>query len=67
MKNNMLEIRKRKGITQKQIANAVGTTPQFISKLEIGSSNPSLKKAFQIAKFLECSVEELYELEENDK
>ena len=64
LKNNILEIRKKKGITQKQIASAVNTPPQFISKLELGISNPSLTKAFQIAKFLECGVEELYSLED---
>lgn len=65
LKNNILEIRKKKGITQKQIANAVGTTPHFISKLELGISNPSLTKAFEIARFLECGVEELYSFEDD--
>ncbi len=48
----MIEARREIGITQKELAEKTGITQGDISKLENGTSNPSLKTLQRIAKGL---------------
>lgn len=59
------EIRKRKKITQEELAKAVGVTRQTIIAIEKGKYLPSLPLALRIAKFLGMKVEEIFVLKEN--
>ena len=52
--------RKRKGITQIELAERVGCRRETIGKLEAGKYNPSLKLAMDIAKELDTSVYDLF-------
>ena len=38
----LIEARKKKGFTQTQLANKIGTKQAVISRLEIGQANPTL-------------------------
>lgn len=52
------ESRKAKGLSQKQLADAIGVTPSAISQYEIKSgTEPSLKNLSKIAKALDVSFE----------
>ena len=51
--------RKKKGITQEQLAEAVGVGVTHISHLETGSGTVSLKVFVAIVNYLDCSVDEL--------
>ena len=51
--------RKKKGITQEQLADAVGVGVTHISHLETGVGTVSLKVFVAIVNFLDCSVDEL--------
>ncbi len=53
------KIRKEKGITQEQLADAVGVSPQAVSKWEM-SSFPDAQLLPVIADFLGVSIDELY-------
>ena len=53
------EIRVKKGITQEQLAEAVGVGVTHISHLETGSGTVSLKVFVAIVNYLECSADEL--------
>ena len=53
------ELRKRKGMSQDELAKAVGCTQAAISKFEIGESNPSLETLVKIASALDVSFDEL--------
>ena len=53
------KIRISKGITQEQLAEAVGVGVTHISHLETGSGVVSLKVFLAIVNFLECSADEL--------
>jgi len=53
------KIRISKGITQEQLAEAVGVGVIHISHLETGSGVVSLKVFLAIVNFLECSADEL--------
>ena len=64
MKNRLEEIRKAKGITQEELANALEVSRQTVGSLENGRYDPSIILAFKIAKFFEVSIEEVFIYEE---
>ena len=64
MKNRLEEIRKAKGITQEELANALEVSRQTVGSLENGRYNPSIILAFKIARFFEVSIEEVVIYEE---
>ena len=53
------QIRMQKGITQEQLAEAVGVGVTHISHLETGSGTVSLKVFVAIVNYLECSADEI--------
>jgi predicted transcriptional regulator len=53
-------IRKLKGITQAQLAQACETTQQQIAKIESGVVDPRLSTLRRIAEALSCELEELF-------
>ena len=53
------QARKKKGITQEQLAEAVGVGVTHISHLETGAGTVSLKVFVAIVNYLGCSVDEL--------
>ena len=64
MKNRLEEIRKAKGITQEELANALEVSRQTVGSLENGRYNPSIILAFKMARFFEVSIEEVFIYEE---
>ena len=67
MKNRLEEIRKAKGITHEELANALEVSRQTVGSLENGRYNPSIILAFKIARFFEVSIEEVFIYEEDEK
>lgn len=67
MKNKLEEIRKAKGITQEELANALEVSRQTVGSLENGRYNPSIILAFKIARFFNVSIEEVFIFEEDQK
>ena len=67
MKNRREEIRKAKGITQEELANALEVSRQTVGSLENGRYNPSIILAFKIARFFDVSIEEVFIYEEDEK
>ncbi len=65
MKNRLEEIRKAKGITQEELANALEVSRQTVGSLENGKYNPSIILAFKIARFFDISIEEVFIYEED--
>jgi putative transcriptional regulator len=62
--NNIKDSRKRIGLTQEELADAVGVSRQTIISIERGRYVPSLPLALKIAKFFECPTDTMFELEE---
>ena len=58
------EHRERLGMTQSELAKAVGVRRETIVHLENGRYNPSLKLAIDIAKLFETPVEQLFSFSE---
>ena len=67
MKNRLEEIRKAKGITKEELANAIEVSRQTVGSLENGRYNPSIILAFKIARFFDVSIEEVFIYEEDEK
>ena len=65
MKNKLEEIRKKRGITQGELADALEVSRQTISSLENGRYNPSIILAFKIARYFKLSIEEIFIYEED--
>jgi transcriptional regulator len=65
VKNRLEEIRKAKGITQEELANALEVSRQTVGSLENGRYNPSIILAFKIAHFFDVSIEEVFIYEED--
>lgn len=65
LKNRIKELRKENGMTQLQLADAVGVSTRTIISLEKGQYNPSIMLAYKIARLFHTTIEELYCLEAN--
>ncbi len=60
MKTRIKELRARYDLTQEDLAKKVGVRRETIVFLEKGKYNPSLKLAYDIAKTLNTTIEELF-------
>ncbi|WP_457751749.1 helix-turn-helix transcriptional regulator [Thermococcus sp.] len=68
MKNRLRELREERGLTQEELAKALGVTRQTIIAIERGRYDPSLRLTFKIARFFGRAIEDIfiYEEEESD-
>ena len=66
MKNKIRVARAEERMTQLQLADAVGVSRQTINAIESGKFVPSTVLALKIAQNFGKSVEEIFQLEEND-
>ncbi len=64
MDNRIKELRKARGVTQDELAGAVGVTRQTIISLENGKYNASLQLAYKISRYFGISIEEAFIFEE---
>ena len=64
MKNRIRELRKKRNITQEDLADALAVTRQTVISLENGKYNASLQLAYRIAKYFDESIEEVFIFEE---
>ena len=58
--NHVFALRTQKGVTQEELADAVGVTRQTIIAIEKGNYTPSVLLAINIAQFFESSVEKIF-------
>ena len=56
---NLISLRKKKGLSQEQLADELGITRQTISKWELGVSTPEMDKLVQIANYFDVNVDDL--------
>jgi putative transcriptional regulator len=60
MKNRLRELRGEKGLTQEELAKALGVTRQTIIAIENGKYDPSLRLAFKMARFFGLKIEDIF-------
>lgn len=56
---NLMELRKKNGLSQEDLANKLNVTRQTVSKWELEQTSPSLKDLKNIADFFNISLDEL--------
>ena len=59
--NFISQLRKEKGLTQKQLADAIGVTDKAVSRWETAKNYPDIELLEQIAHFFDVTVSELLE------
>lgn len=61
MKTKIAEMRKKRRISQEELAQAVGVTRQTITSLEVEKYTASLILAYKIAKYFDATIEEIFD------
>lgn len=64
MKTKIKELRKERKMSQEELANAVGTTRQTITSIEVEKYTASLILAYKIAHYFELPIEEVFDFSE---
>ncbi|WP_135853905.1 helix-turn-helix transcriptional regulator [Halorussus salinus] len=65
MKNEIRARRDAEGISQADLAAAVGVTRQTINAIERERYDPSIELAFKLADHFDCRIEDLFDPELN--
>ena len=60
--NNLEELRKSAGLTQKELSESAEVSRKSINAIENGVYVPSTVLSLKIAKTLNCTVEDLFQL-----
>ena len=63
MKNELRERRDAAGMSQADLAAAVGVTRQTINAIERERYDPSIELAFELARYFDCRIEDLFDPE----
>lgn len=63
MKNSIRELRKNKKLSQAELANLCQVTRQTINAIENDKYDPTLQLAFDLARVLDTTVDNLFEPE----
>ena len=61
MKTKIRELRKLHKLSQEELADAVGTTRQTITSIEVEKYTASLPLAYKIAHFYGLTIEEVFD------
>jgi len=61
MRSRIRELRKARKLSQEELAEAVGTTRQTITSIEVGKYTASLPLAYKIAHFFGLTIEEVFD------
>ena len=64
MENNIRSLRKAAGLTQEDLAQALGVTRQTINVIENDKYDPTLGMAMRLARLLNTPVEDIFRLPE---
>lgn len=60
MKNTLRELRKARGLSQADLAEAIEVSRQTINAVEADKYDPSLPMAYRLAAFFDVPVEDLF-------
>jgi DNA-binding XRE family transcriptional regulator len=64
MKSNNLRVRRAiANKTQQQVADSVGCARQTVANIESGKYEPNTALALRIAKFLKCSLTDIFKID----
>lgn len=67
LKEKLVDLRKKKGLSQAELAEAIKVSRQAISRWEVGSAIPSADNLMWLSKFYEVPMDELMDVGADDK
>lgn len=67
LKNKVKQLREQYGLTQAQLGEKVNVSRQAINAIEKNKFDPSIWLAYDLAKFFNLSIEEIFEFEESER
>lgn len=67
LQTKIAELRKRRGVTQEELADAVNVTRQTIISLESGKYKASLILAHKLAQFFDMTIEEMFVFDKEEE
>ncbi len=67
MRSRIRELRRAQKLSQAELADAVGTTRQTITSIEVGKYTASLPLAYKIARYFRLTIEEVFDFSEIDE
>lgn len=57
---NIIKYREKAGLSQKELANLLGTTPSRVSNWEQGANCPTIDMLFEVCNILKVSINDIY-------
>ncbi len=60
---HLREVRKSKGLTQKEVAEALLISKDSLSRYERGEQDPRLDVAIRLSKYYDVSMDKLYKID----
>ena len=67
MRTRIRELRRERRLSQADLADAVGTTRQTITSIEVGKYTASLPLAHRIARYFGLAIEDVFDFSEMDE
>ena len=61
--NKVKELREKSNLPQKELGEKVGVSRQAINAIETGKFDPSIWLAYDLAKYFELNIEEIFDFE----
>ena len=61
MRTRIRELRRARKMSQAELADAVGTTRQTITSIEVGKYTASLPLAYKIARYFSLTIEDVFD------
>ncbi|HEY4010437.1 MAG TPA: helix-turn-helix transcriptional regulator [Acidobacteriaceae bacterium] len=61
LRNTIRELRAERGMTQQELAEAIGVTRQTVIAIELDKYSPSLESAFRIARVFGVPLEVVFQ------
>jgi len=63
VRSRVRELRAERGLSQQQLAAALGVSRQTINAIETGRYDPSLVLAVHLARYFDSTVEEIFDVD----
>lgn len=60
VENNLRDYRRKKGVTQTELANLIGHARQYVGEIENGLRFPTISEAFIICDKLDCEIHDIF-------
>ncbi|MCR8907072.1 MULTISPECIES: helix-turn-helix transcriptional regulator [Atopobiaceae] len=67
MRTRIKELRRARKMSQAELADAVGTTRQTITSIEVGKYTASLPLAYRIARYFGLTIEDVFDFSDIDE